>query len=79
MANLTFYKKYDIIYRGSKIKSDTSTDRLTFIKKYVIIIMGENNNKPTGFTHSDRPYGAFRDFAGAYTASLSIEKFSIWG
>jgi hypothetical protein len=52
---------------------------LTFIKKYVIIIMGENNNKPIGFTHKDRPYGTFRDFVGAHAASLSIEKFSIWG
>jgi hypothetical protein len=40
--------------------------------------MEENNNKPIGFTHRDRPYGAFRDFVGTHAASLSIEKFSIW-
>ena len=28
--------------------------------------MGENNNKPIGFTHIDRPYEAFREFSGAY-------------
>jgi hypothetical protein len=79
VANLTFYKKYVIIYRVSKNKNGTDTGRLTFIKKYDIIIMGENNNKPTGFRHIGRLYGAFRDFVGAYAASLSTEKIAIWG
>ena len=45
--------------------------------------MGENNNKPIGFTQQKIAYGefpiGFTGYSGPYGRSLSIQKNSIWG